>query len=174
MVVFKYGVWEGWAFSTVFIINKKIIVPCICLVLFCCFTISYMWILTPLILHKGLGAGGEGDDRGWDGWTASLTWWTWVWVNSGSWWWTGRPGVLQFMGSQRVGHNWVNELNWTELNWYFTILRIGIILFLFYDGRNWGSETCSRWHARKALEQSWVSRVCSLSGRPVSTVHSLS
>ena len=47
---------------------------------------------------------------------ASLTRWTWVWVNSGSWWWTGRPGVLQFLGSQRVGHDWVTELNWTELN----------------------------------------------------------
>ena len=45
---------------------------------------------------------------------ASLTWWTWIWVNSGSWWWTGRPGVLQFMGSQRVGHNWATELNWTD------------------------------------------------------------
>ena len=43
---------------------------------------------------------------------ASLTRWTWVWVNSGSWWWTGRPGVLQFMGSERVGHNWATELNW--------------------------------------------------------------
>ena len=43
--------------------------------------------------------------------------WMWVWVNSGSWWWTGRPGVLQFMGSQRVGHNWATEMNWTELNW---------------------------------------------------------
>ena len=61
---------------------------------------------------EGLGAGGEGDDRGWDGWMASLTWWTWVWVNSGSWWWTRRPDVLQFMGSQRVGHNWATELNW--------------------------------------------------------------
>ena len=61
---------------------------------------------------EGLGAGGEGDDRGWDGWMASLTWWTWVWVNSGSWWWTGRPGMLRFMGSQRVGHNWATELNW--------------------------------------------------------------
>ena len=59
-----------------------------------------------------LKTGGEGDDRGWDGWMASPTWWTWVWVNSGSWWWTGRPGVLPFMGSQRVGHNWVTELNW--------------------------------------------------------------
>ena len=59
-----------------------------------------------------LRAGGEGDDRGRDGWMASLTQWTWVWVDSGSWWWTGRPGVLQFMGSQRVGHDWATELNW--------------------------------------------------------------
>ena len=61
---------------------------------------------------EGLGAGGEGDDRGWDGWMASLTRWTWVWVNSGSWWWTGRPGVLRFTGSQRVRHDWATELNW--------------------------------------------------------------
>jgi len=64
---------------------------------------------------EGLGAGGKGDDRGWDGWMASPTQWTWVWVNSGSWWWTGRPGVLQSMGSQRVEHNWATEMNWTEL-----------------------------------------------------------
>ena len=51
------------------------------------------------------------DDRGWDGWMASLTQWTWVWVNSGSWWWTEKPGVLQFMGSQTVGHEWATELN---------------------------------------------------------------
>ena len=63
---------------------------------------------------EGLGAEGEGDDRGWDIWMASPTWWTWVWVNSGSWWWTGRPGMLQFMGSQRLGHDWATELNWTE------------------------------------------------------------
>ena len=55
---------------------------------------------------------GEGDNRGWDGWMASKTQWTWVWVDSGSLWWTGRPGMLQFMGSQRVRHNWVTELNW--------------------------------------------------------------
>ena len=62
---------------------------------------------------EGLGAGGEGgDDRGWDGLLSSPTRWTWVWVDSGSWWWTGRPGVLQFMGLQRVGHDWV-RLNWT-------------------------------------------------------------
>ena len=60
-----------------------------------------------------LGAGGKGDDRGWDGWMVSLTRCTWVWVNSACWWWTGRPGVLQFMRSQRVGHDWVTELNWT-------------------------------------------------------------
>jgi len=61
---------------------------------------------------EGLEARGEGDDRGWDGWMASLTRWTWVWVNSGSWWWTGRPGMLRFMGSQRVGNDWATELNW--------------------------------------------------------------
>ena len=64
---------------------------------------------------EGLNAGGEGDDRGWDGWVASPTRWTWVWVNSESWWWTVRPGVLQFMGSQRFRHHWVTELNWTIL-----------------------------------------------------------
>ena len=61
-----------------------------------------------------LKAGGEGDDRGWDGWMASLIRWTWVWADSGSWWRTGRPGVLWFLGSQRVGHDWAIELNWTE------------------------------------------------------------
>ena len=59
-----------------------------------------------------LKAGGEGDDRGWDGWMASPTQWTWIWVNSGSWWWTGRPGVLQSMGLQRVR---TRLSNWTEL-----------------------------------------------------------
>ena len=57
-------------------------------------------------------AGGEGDNREWDGWMASLTRWTWVWVNSGSWWWTGRPGVLWSVRSQRAGHGWATELNW--------------------------------------------------------------
>ena len=72
---------------------------------------------------EGLGAGGEGDDRGWDGWMASLTQRTWVWVNSGSWWWTGRPGALRFMGSQRVGHNWVTDLIWFKSSTFcFSIL----------------------------------------------------
>jgi len=72
-----------------------------------------------------LGAGGEGDDRGWDGWMASLTRWTWVSVNSGSWWWTGRPGVLRFMGSQRIRHGWATDLIWSDLM---------IILFLVFWG----------------------------------------
>ena len=59
-----------------------------------------------------LMAGGEGEDRGWDDWMASPTQWTWVWVDSGGWWWTGRPGVLRFMGLQRLGHDWAIELNW--------------------------------------------------------------
>ena len=59
-----------------------------------------------------LKAGGEGDNRGWDGWMASPTQWTWVWINSGSWWWTGRPGVLRFMGSQSR----TRLSGWTELN----------------------------------------------------------
>ena len=71
-------------------------------------------------LEKTLMLGGIGGRRrrghgGWDGWMASPT--QWVWVNSGSWWWTGRPGVLQFMGSQRVGHDWATELNWTD-TWF--------------------------------------------------------
>ena len=55
---------------------------------------------------------GEGDDRGWDGWMASPAQWTWVWVSSESWWWTGKPGMLQSMGSIKVRHDWVTEVNW--------------------------------------------------------------
>ena len=63
------------------------------------------------LMWERLRAGGEGDDRGWDGWMASPTQWTWVWVDSRSWWWTGRPGVLSFMGSQSQ----TRLSNWTEL-----------------------------------------------------------
>ena len=70
--------------------------------------------LRRLWCWERLRAGGEGDDRGWDGWMASPTWWAWLWVSSGSWWWTGRPGVLRFMGSQSVEHDRATELNWTE------------------------------------------------------------
>ena len=68
-----------------------------------------------------LKVGGEGGDRGWDGWMASLTQWTWVWVDSGRWWWTGKPAVLWFMGSQRVRHDWENELNWNERILFFIL-----------------------------------------------------
>ena len=61
-----------------------------------------------------LKTGGEGDDRGWDDWITSPKRWKWVWVGSRSWWWTGKPGVTQSMGSQRVRHDWATELNWTE------------------------------------------------------------
>ena len=81
-----------------------------------------------------LKAGGEGDDRGWDGWMAKPTQWTWVWVNSRSRWWTGSPHVLQSMGSERVRHDWATELNWAwaslgiafpwdwNENWLFPVL----------------------------------------------------
>ena len=82
---------------------------------------------------EGLGAGGEGDDRGGDGWMASLTRWTWDWVNSGSWWWTGRPGMLQFMGSQRVGHDWVTELNGKLWQSHSTWLNNGEERGIFLD-----------------------------------------
>ena len=64
-----------------------------------------------------LNAGGEGDNRGWDGWMASPTRWTWVWASSGSWWWTGRPGMLQSLESQRVAHDWVTEQNLSAGHW---------------------------------------------------------
>ena len=95
-------------------------------------------------LMLGLGAGGEGDDREWDGWMASLTRWTWVWVNSWSWWWTGRPGVLRFMGSQRVRHDWVTELNWRrkmskrKINYFFKawVTRWFFEMKKLWDGGN--------------------------------------
>ena len=80
----------------------------------------------------GLGAGGEGDDRVWDGWLESPTRWTWVWVNSEGWWWTGRLGVLRFMGSQRVGHDW---MNWTELSWFCCSLYCKTCLKHFYQSK---------------------------------------
>ena len=99
------------------------------------------WLIGKDWCWEGLRAGGKGDDRGWDGWMASPTWWTWVWVNSRRWRWTERPGVLRFMGSQRVGYDWPTELNWTELNilnslWInffelYNSLRVSKIFFTF-------------------------------------------
>ena len=74
---------------------------------------------------KRLRAGGEENDRGGDGWMASPTWWTWVWVTSRSWWRTGKPGVLQSMGSRRVGHDWVTKVNWTDYSRLRTQYPIG-------------------------------------------------
>ena len=74
-------------------------------------------------------AGGEGDDRGWDDWMALLSQWTWIWVNSGSSRWTGRAGVLQSMGLQKVGHDWVTELNW----WTLGCVCLFKLVFLFLD-----------------------------------------
>ena len=75
--------------------------------------------LEKTLMLERLKTGGEGDNRGWDGCKASPTQWTWVWVSSWSWWWTWRPGMLQSMGWQRVGHNWVNrtELMATHKTW---------------------------------------------------------
>ena len=76
-----------------------------------------MWRVDSLektLMLGGIGGRRRGDDRGWNGWMASSTWWTWVWVNSGSWWWTRRPGMLQFMGSKES--DMTEWLNWTELN----------------------------------------------------------
>ena len=82
-----------------------------------------MWRADSLENREGLGAGGEGDDREWDGWMVSPTRWTWVWVNSGSWWWTGRPGVLRFMGSKRVGHDWVTEVT----DWLIQVTELVVV-----------------------------------------------
>ena len=71
-----------------------------------------------------LKAGGEGDGRGWEGWKASPTQWTWVCVNSGNWWWTGRSGVLQSMRLQRIRHTWETEINWTPNTPLCLLLRV--------------------------------------------------
>ena len=90
---------------------------------------------------KDWGQEKEGDDRGWNGWMASPTQWTWVWVDSGSWWWTGRPGVLQFMGLQRSRHDWATELNWTTRGRSFCLLGwehwLRISLHYMFIGCNW-------------------------------------
>ena len=80
----------------------------------------------------------EGDDRGWDDWMAWPTRWTWVWVDSGSWWWTGKPGVMQFMGLQGVGHAWVTELNWTE---YMPIFFFKIFILGMLFNKYWNKDT---------------------------------
>ena len=96
-----------------------------------------------------LKAGKEGEDRGWDVWMASLTQWTWVWVDSGRWWWTGRPGMLQSMGLQRVWHNWAPELNWLKcsLSWFtlpcVSIATPGLTRLVFWRFDDSPSSMCS-------------------------------
>ena len=82
------------------------------------------WLTGKDWCWEGLGAGGEGDDRGWDGWMASPTQRTWVWVDSRSLWWTGRPGVLRFMG--RKESDTTEQLNWTELNWMLPLVTFSL------------------------------------------------
>ena len=73
------------------------------------------------LMLERLKAGGERDDSRWDDWMVSLTWWTWVWVSSGSWWWTGKPDMLQSMGLQRVWCEWATEVIWTDFCVFFKV-----------------------------------------------------
>ena len=82
--------------------------------------------LEKALMLGRLKARGEGDDKGWNGWIASPTQWTWVWASSGSWWGTGKAGVVQSMRSQRVGHNWA------ELNSCNNSMRKALLLSSFY------------------------------------------
>ena len=75
---------------------------------------------------------GEGNDRGWDDWMESLTWWMWAWASFGSWWWTGKHGVLLSMGSEKVRHNWVPQLTWTAVLTSFLILMVINAYYLSY------------------------------------------
>ena len=106
---------------------------CNCAVVWAFFGIAFLWdwnenwpfpVLWPLLSFPNLL---DVNDREWDGWIASPTWWMWVWVNSKSWWWTGRPGVLQFMGSQMT-----EELNWTEPLFYQRIVTFPQDLCFFF------------------------------------------
>ena len=125
------------------------------------------WLICKGKCWERLRVGGEGDGRGWDGWMALLTQWTWVWVNSGSWWWTGRPGMLQSMGSQRVAHNWATELNWPSPLLSFPFAQMKMFVHwenILFSRRN--SETglalgdiskkfCCDWHEMSFLSQGW-------------------
>ena len=93
-----------------------------------------------------LKAGGEVDDRGFNGWKVSLTRWTWVWASSGSWWWTGKPGVLPSMGLQRVRHDWATELNWhiillsnhviVDIHWPEEIISKEANMYICWNNKN--------------------------------------
>ena len=97
-------------------------------------TVSCFQVNWCLLCRERLEAGGEGDNRKWDGWMASPTRWTGVWAGSRSWWWTGRPGVLQSVGPQRDRHDWATELNWMftifpallRYNWQVTLCKFEV------------------------------------------------
>ena len=97
-----------------------------------------MWKLTHLKrpwCWERVKAGGERVHRVWDGWMTSPAQWTWVWINPGSWWWTGRRVMLQYMGPQSIGHNWATELNWTESGWrWWSVLQMSAHFAI----RGWG------------------------------------
>ena len=104
-----------------------------------------------------LKAGGEGEDRGWDGWMASRTRWAWVWANSGSWWWTGKPGMLQSMGSQRVRHDWATELNSSPkvMQFYLWTKEIATVLLWHY----WSISSILLWDQESLpFVKQWVCR----------------
>ena len=116
-----------------------------------------------------LRSGGEGDDRGWGGWMASPTQWTWVWANPGSWWWIGRSGMLWSMGSQKVRHNWVTELNWTDglyedyISLLLALLWLGhppTLLLLYLVSFSWPPKTNSShcWLSHVLMFHFWLSR----------------
>ena len=116
---------------------------------------------TMMLSFERLKAGGEGDDRRWNGWMASSTQWTWVWVNSGSWWWTEKPSVLWFSGSQGMRHDWVTELNlplyviiiylyaWSLL-WHTRLLSEGTMAYLCLSSRRlslwWNTVVLGSYH----------------------------
>ena len=125
----KYHILDSFVYYEGYSISSKGFLPTVV-------DIRIIWIKFSLSVHfsspwckelihlkrpwcwEKLRAGGKGDNRGWDGWMASPTRWRWVWVNSRNWWWTGRPSVLQSVGSQ--SRTW---LNWTELNWKDSLSR---------------------------------------------------
>ena len=95
-----------------------------------------------------LKAGGEGDDRRWDGWMASPTWWTWVWASSRSWWWTGKPGMLHSMGSQRAGRDWATELNWTLLCVCVCVcVSCSVVSYSLWSHRLWLARPLCPWNS---------------------------
>ena len=100
-------------------------------------------------------------DRGWDGWMASLTQWTWVWVGSGNWWWTGRTGVLQFMGPQRVGHDWTTEL-----------IESIVKTFILPLSKNENKQTIIKWNNLSLIPYQSIILpfICFLTYRAVTTI----